>query len=167
MSAVLEVTEREEQLVAFCLANEIYGVDISVIHEIIRLHEITQIPRTSPDIEGVVNLRGKIVPILDLRKRLGLPSTERNGATRIMVVEVKECTVGMVVDSVIGVLKMPESRIEPPSPLVSDLETDYIRGVGKMEDSLVILLNIQKVLRTEMGKKKKRRGVVVLMFIYF
>ena len=150
MNAVLEATEKEEQLVAFRLANEIYGVDISVIHEIIRLHEITQIPRTSPDIEGVVNLRGRIVPILDLRKRLELPAAERTGGTRIIVVTIRECTVGMVVDSVIGVVKLPESRIEPPSPLVSDLETDFIRGVGKMDDNLVILLNIQKVLRAEM-----------------
>jgi purine-binding chemotaxis protein CheW len=149
MSTVLEVTEREVQLVAFHLANEIYGVDISVIHEIIRLHEITQIPRTSPDIEGVVNLRGKIVPILDLRRRLGLPAVERDGATRIIVVEVTEFTVGMVVDSVLGVLKLAESHIEPPGPLISDLESDFIRGVGKRDGRLVILLNIQKVLRAE------------------
>jgi len=151
MNAVLEIAEREEQLVAFQLANEIYGVDISIIQEIIRWREITQIPRTAPDIEGVVNLRGKIVPILDLRRRLELPAAECNGMTRIIVVEVLEYTVGMVVDSVIGVLKLPESKIEAPSQLVSDVKSDFIRGVGKMDDRLIILLNIQKVLRTEIA----------------
>ncbi len=145
--AVQEVSEREEQLVAFNLANEIYGVDIFLINEIIRMREITQIPRTSPDIEGVVNLRGKIVPILDLRKRLGLPDVERNANTRIIIVELSDCTVGMVVDGVTGVLRMKESHIEPPSQLVSDVKSDFIRGVGKSDSTLVILLNLDKVLR--------------------
>lgn len=145
--AVQEVSEREEQLVAFNLANEIYGVDIFLINEIIRMREITQIPRTSPDIEGVVNLRGKIVPILDLRKRLGLPEVERNANTRIIIVELSDCTVGMVVDGVTGVLRMRESNIEPPSQLVTDLDADFIRGVGKTDSTLVILLNLDKVLR--------------------
>jgi purine-binding chemotaxis protein CheW len=150
MATVMEVSEREEQLVAFHLANELYGVDISIIHEIIRLREITQIPRATADIEGVINLRGKIVPILDLRKRLGLPAVERDGQTRIIVVEIADCTVGMVVDGVTGVLRLLQANIEPPSKLVSDLETDYIRGVGKTDDLLVILLNMHKVLRTEL-----------------
>jgi purine-binding chemotaxis protein CheW len=145
----MERAAHEEQLVAFCLANEIYGVDISLIHEIIRLRDITEIPRTSPDIEGVINLRGKIVPILDLRKRLGLPAVERTGATRIIVVEIADCTVGVVVDAVTGVLRMPDANIEPPSELVSDLDADYIRGVGKADEKLVILLDMPKVLRVE------------------
>src|SRR5216117_2771525 len=99
MSAGLEVTEREEQLVAFYLAKELYGVDISVIQEIIRLRDITEIPRTDPDIEGVINLRGKIVPILDLRRRLGLPEQTYHATTRIIVVEVLDSTVGLIVDS--------------------------------------------------------------------
>ena len=150
MATAMEVSEREEQLVAFHLADELYGVDISIIHEIIRLREITQIPRATADIEGVINLRGKIVPILDLRKRLGLPAVERNGQTRIIVVEIADCTVGMVVDGVTGVLRLPQANIEPPSKLVSDLATDYIRGVGKTDAMLVILLNMHKVLRTEL-----------------
>jgi purine-binding chemotaxis protein CheW len=143
----MERAEREEQLVAFCLGNETYGIDISLIHEIIRLREITQIPRTAPDIEGVINLRGKIVPILDLRKRLGLPAVERTGATRIIVVEVADCTVGVVVDAVTGVLRLSDAHIEPPSELVNDLDAETIRGVGKTEEKLVILLDMPKVLR--------------------
>lgn len=143
----MERAEREEQLVAFCLANEIYGIDISLIHEIIRLREITQIPRAAPDIEGVINLRGKIVPILDLRKRLGLPAVERTGATRIIVVEVADYTVGVVVDGVTGVLRLSDANIEPPSELVNDLDAETIRGVGKSEEKLVILLDMPRVLR--------------------
>lgn len=143
----LEVLEKEEQIVAFQVAGETYGVDIALIHEIIRQRDITQLPRTAPEIEGVINLRGKIVPIMDLRQRLGLPSAERTGATRIIVVELAGCTVGLTVDNVTGVLRLPESSIEPPSQLVSDLNADFIRGVGKHHDQLVILLNMHHVLR--------------------
>ena len=146
MTAAMEACVREEQLVAFHLANEIYGVEISLINEIIRMRAITQIPRTPPDIEGVINLRGKIVPILDLRRRLGLPTAERSSATRIIVVETNDCTVGMVVDGVDGVLRMTESCIEPPAQLVGNLDADYIRGVGKTDDRLVILLHMANVL---------------------
>ncbi len=149
-AAAMEAAAHEEQLVAFCLANEIYGVDISLINEIIRLREITQIPRTAPDIEGVINLRGKIVPILDLRKRLGLPAGEHTGMTRIIVVQVADCTVGIVVDGVTGVLRIGQHQIEPPSELVSNLDSDYIRGVGKADNKLVILLDVPKVLRVSM-----------------
>jgi purine-binding chemotaxis protein CheW len=147
VATTLEAAACEEQLVEFCLADEIYGVDISLISEIIRLREITQIPRTAPDIQGVINLRGKIVPILDLRKRLGLPTIEHDSLTRIIVVAVADCTIGMVVDSVTGVLRIPQDKIEPPSELVSDVDSNYIRGVGKAEGKLVILLDIPKVLR--------------------
>src|ERR1051326_2057481 len=152
MSAVMEMVATEEQLVAFRLAGEIYGVDIALIHEIIRLCEITQIPRTSPEIEGVVNLRGKIVPIMDLRQRLGIAAAERNSQNRIIVIQAGDCTVGVVVDSVIGVLRVSQSQIEPPSKLVTDLDTETIRGVGKSDEQLIILLNMHKVLRMEEEK---------------
>jgi purine-binding chemotaxis protein CheW len=147
IATAAEVGEREEQLVAFQLADEIYGVDIFHINEIIRLREITQIPRTSDDVEGVINLRGKIVPILDLRKRLGLPPKEHTSGTRVIIVEPGEGTVGLIVDGVNGVLRIPQNQIEPPSELVSSLEADYVRGVGKQDDMLVILLNLPQVLR--------------------
>lgn len=149
MAAVMEMVATEEQLVAFRLAGEVYGVDIALIHEIIRLCEITQIPRTPAEIEGVVNLRGKIVPIMDLRQRLGLPAGERNSQSRIIVIQLDDCTVGAVVDSVIGVLRISQSEIEPPSKLVSDLDADTVRGVGKSDDKLIILLNMHKVLKME------------------
>ncbi len=146
-AAEMEILDSEEQLVAFHLAGEIYGVNISLIHEIIRMREITQIPRTNKEIEGVINLRGKIVPILDLRSRLSMPAAERTSETRIIVVEISDCTVGMIVDGVTGVLRMSEDSVELPSKLVSDLETDFIRGVGKSDEQLVILLNMHNVIQ--------------------
>jgi purine-binding chemotaxis protein CheW len=145
-ATAVESMERVEQLVAFHLADETYGVDIAAINEIIRLQEITQVPHTQEDIEGIINLRGKIVPILNLRRRLGLPETERTPKTRVIVVGVDEHLVGLEVDSVVGVLRLPESCIEKPSELVGGLDADHVRGVGKSEDTLVILLNIKNVL---------------------
>lgn len=144
------VLEREtivHQLVAFHLAGEIYALDIAAIHEIILMPEITHIPRTTPDIRGVINLRGKIVPILELRARLGLPQVEQTRNTRIIVVEYSEMTVGMIVDDVVGVVRLPESNVESPSQLITELNNDFIRGVGRHEEQLLILLDIQKLLQ--------------------
>lgn len=147
MAAIaVESIEREEQLVAFHLADEVYAIDIAAIHEIIRLQEITQVPRTQDDIEGIINLRGKIVPIVNLRRRLGLCDVERTPKTRVIVVDIQECTVGLEVDSVIGVLRLPEANIEKPTQIVGAVDADYVRGVGKSDGLLVILLNIQSML---------------------
>jgi purine-binding chemotaxis protein CheW len=145
-AAALEARVNEEQLVAFCLAGEIYGIAIACINEIIRPREITPIPRAADEIEGVINLRGKVVPILDLRRRLGLPPVERSAITRIIVVEVAESMVGLIVDEVIGVLRIAEADIEPPTALLNDLDSSFLRGVGKSGDKLVILLHIEQVL---------------------
>ncbi len=149
MSAPKEPSAAEQQLVAFHLAGETYGVDIAMINEIIRLTEITAVPRTPPEVEGIINLRGKIVPIVDLRKRMGLPPMARTSATRIIVLAFDEHIVGIVVDRVAGVVRLSESNIEPPSQLIMLREQDYVRAVGKNDGHLVILLNIQKVLRIE------------------
>ena len=146
MIAATETGGQEEQLVAFKLGEEVYGVDIALIHEIIRWREITAIPRAASEIEGVINLRGKIVPVLDLRKRLGLPLAEHDGATRIIVAETADSTVGLIVDSVVGVLRIPQASIEPPAPLVASVDIDAIRGIGKISDTLVILLNMDRAL---------------------
>jgi purine-binding chemotaxis protein CheW len=146
-TATVENIEREEQLVAFHLSDEVYGIDIAAIHEIIRLQEVTQVPRTSDDIEGIINLRGKIVPILNLRRRLGLTSNERTPKSRVIVVDVDQVTVGLEVDSVIGVLRLSENRIEQPNEMMGAIDADCVRGVGKTEDNLVILLNLKYVLR--------------------
>lgn len=145
--SVSAVVEQEEQMVAFRLAGETYGIPIALVHEIIRPCEITDIPRTADYVLGVINLRGKIVPVIDLRRRLALPPTEETRATRIVVVEVEQGIVGMMVDAVTEVLRLPLSQIEPPSDLVGNVETDLVRGVGKREDGLIILLDIPKTLQ--------------------
>lgn len=137
---------REEQLVVFHLDREVYGVDIAHVHEIIRLQEITRIPRTPAFIEGVINLRGRVIPVIDLRTRFGLERGERNGATRIIVVEVGGHTVGMVVDGVSEVLRLSTDAIAAPSEILTAVDVAYMRGVGKLEDRLVILLDLQEVL---------------------
>lgn len=146
-TAVLIRETIDHQLVAFHLASEIYALDIAAIHEIILMPEITHIPRTTQDIQGVINLRGKIVPILDLRTRLGLPEVAATRNTRIIVVEHNEVTVGMIVDDVVGVIKLSEANIDPPSQLIADLNSDFIQGVGRHEEQLIILLNLQSLLQ--------------------
>jgi purine-binding chemotaxis protein CheW len=140
---------QEEQFVAFRLASETYGIPIMLVHEIIRWCEITRIPRTLPHMRGVVNLRGNVVPVMDLRMRLGLPPAPETLESRIVVVETGSGVVGMIVDSVHQVIRIPTDRIEPPSELIADVESDLVTGVGKLEDDLVILLDIGKTLQLE------------------
>ena len=137
------------QLVTFNLANEEFGVDITRVQEINRMMDITKIPNAPEFIEGVVNLRGKIVPVVDLRKKLGFPEKEHDKSTRIMVVEVKGMVLGFIVDSVSEVLRIPESTIEPPPSLVGGVESDYLNGVGKLDDRLLLLINLEKVIKSD------------------
>ena len=139
-------TVSEEQLVVFDLSNESYAVNIGLVHEIIRMQHITEVPRAPAYVEGVINLRGKVIPVVDLRKRFGLPESERGPSSRIVVVDVGEHTVGIVVDGVSEVLRISQSTVEPPSPLVTTLESGFLRGIAKLEDRLVILLALEKVL---------------------
>ena len=149
MATMTENGACEEQLVAFYLASETYGIDIAAIQEIIRLPDITPLPRSTPDVEGVINLRGRIIPILNLRIRLGLPIVAYAASTRVIVVEAAENTVGLIVDGVTGVLRLPAASVESPSSLISTVDENHIRGVGKAGDTLVILLNVESVLRRD------------------
>ncbi|MEW6624323.1 MAG: chemotaxis protein CheW [Bacillota bacterium] len=142
----------EEQLVILELSREIYGVEISTVREIIRMQPITHVPKTPNFVEGVINLRGKIIPVIDLHKRFDLPVREDTQDSRIMVVEVDDITVGMVVDAVHEVLRIPRASIDPPPPMISGVDSTYLRGVGKLEDRLIILLNLNQVLH----EKEKR-----------
>ncbi|MCE5313388.1 MAG: chemotaxis protein CheW [Armatimonadota bacterium] len=135
-----------EQLVVFGLADEYYGVDIGSVNTIIRMQEITAIPKVAQFVEGVINLRGTIIPVINLRKRFGLPMGELTKAARIVVVEAAGQMIGMTVDAVAETLRLPVDSIEPPSPVISSVDSDYLRGVGKQENRLVILLDLDKVL---------------------
>lgn len=133
------------QLVTFKLENDEFGVDILKVQEINRMMNITKIPNAPDFIEGVINLRGKIIPIVDLRKKLGFPSKEYDKATRIIVIELEGIILGFVVDSVSEVLRIPRNTIEPPPSIIRGIESEFIEGVGKLEDRLLILLELKKI----------------------
>ena len=137
------------QLVSFKLGDEEFGVDIMQVQEIIRMQNITSVPNAPEFVEGVINLRGRVIPIIDLRKRFGLQEKPHDKSTRIIVVKVEEITVGLVVDEVSEVLRIPADTVEPPPPIVGGVESEYINGVGKLEDRLLILLDLSKTLSKE------------------
>lgn len=138
----------EHQLVVFALANEHYGVEIAAVEGIIKLQAITAVPHAPEFVEGVTNLRGKVLPIIDLRKRFGLAQGEATRDTRIVVVELDGQTVGMVVDGVSEVLRVSSEAVEPPSPIVTTVDSAFIRGIAKVGDRLVTLVDLGKVLQT-------------------
>jgi len=134
------------QLVSFNLGDEEYGVDILRVQEINRMVHITRVPKAPEFVEGVINLRGKVIPIVDLRKRFGLQAKPHDKNTRIIVVDIDGRTVGLIVDGVSEVLRFSMDTIEPPPPMVTGVDAEYIWGVGKLEDRLLILLDLSKVL---------------------
>ena len=152
--AVMVESQSEDllQLVSFNLGKEEFAVDILKIQEINRMVEITKVPKSPEFVEGVINLRGKVIPIIDLRKRFNLPGSENTKQTRIVVVDIDNKVVGLVVDAVSEVLRLPANTVEPPPPIVAGIDSEYISGVGKLEDRLLILLELDKVL----SKDEKR-----------
>jgi purine-binding chemotaxis protein CheW len=140
--------EQELQLVIFRLAKEEYGLPIKKVQEINRLVPITKLPQAPSFMEGVINLRGRIIPVVDLRKRFQLTTTEYDDDTRIIIVEVNGQTVGVIVDAVNEVVRLGASNIEPPPPSFI-LDAQYVNGVGKLEERLLILLDIDKILTTQ------------------
>ena len=137
------------QIVSFRLANEEYGVDIMRVQEIILMGQITRMPQVPEFICGLINLRGHVIPIVDLRKRFSLPSEEATEHTRIIVVNVYEKTIGIVVDAVNEVLRIGTEQIEPPPASIAGIDHTYIRGLVKFEEKLLILLNIEELLSQE------------------
>lgn len=137
------------QLVTFSIGEEEFGVNILKVQEIIRTMEITKVPRAPAFVEGVINLRGKVIPIIDLRRRFGLASKAHDKNTRIIVIEINNIIVGFVVDAVSEVLRIPTSTVEPPPPVVAGVDSDYISGVGKLQDRLLIMLDLDKLLSSE------------------
>jgi len=139
---------QELQLVTFKLANEEYGLPITKVQEINRLVPVTKLPQTPSFMEGIINLRGRIIPVIDLRKRFNMPITDHDDDTRIIIVEISGQIVGVTVDAVTEVVRLNTANIEPtPATVAVDLQ--YIEGVGKIDDRLIILLDIDKVLTTQ------------------
>jgi purine-binding chemotaxis protein CheW len=133
------------QLVSFRLGDEEYAVDILKVQEINRMVEITVIPNTPAYFEGVINLRGKVIPVVNLRKKFGLETKEPDSQTRIMVINVGT-TIGLIVDSVSQVLRIKAETIEPPPGIAAGHGSEYIMGIGKLDDRLLIQLDLDKVL---------------------
>jgi len=145
-----EQKTKEYQLVVFTIGEEEFGVDISQVREIVRLVQITYLPKAPVFIEGVVNLRGQVLAVIDLSKRIGLNSKERGETSRIIVVEVGENTVGMIVDSVSEVLRLSSDCVEDvPSLVDTEVPEHYIKGVGKLKDRLLVLLDLNKIMTPE------------------
>jgi purine-binding chemotaxis protein CheW len=140
------VSDELLQLVSFKIGDEEFGVEILKVQEINRMLDVTRVPNAPEYVDGVINLRGKVIPIIDLRRRLGMERKEHDKNTRIVVVELSGKVVGFVVDAVSEVLRIPKSVTEPPPPIVSGIEAAYITSVGKLEDRLLILLDLEKVL---------------------
>ena len=141
--------EKTAQMVGFKIDNEFYGIDIIQVQEIIRMQEITMVPRTPPFIKGVVNLRGKVVPIISLRERFGIKEVEHTKDTRIVIVRIDVGLIGFIVDAMAEVIRLPERLIEPTPPTATNIESEYIRGVGKLDDNLIIILDLNMVLTKE------------------
>ncbi|MBU0549474.1 MAG: chemotaxis protein CheW [Candidatus Omnitrophica bacterium] len=155
--ATSEEQKKEYQLVVFNIGEEEFGVDIAQVREIVRLLGITYMPKAPAFIEGVVNLRGQIVAIIDLAKRLGLPSSPRGETTRIIIIEIAENTVGMIVDSVSEVLRLSSEDMEDvPGLIETEVPEHYIRGVGKLKDRLLVLLDLDHVLTHDEVQRVER-----------
>ena len=135
-----------EQIVVLDLGGEAYGVEIGRVEEIIRMQAITRVPNGPAFIEGVTNLRGRVIPVLDLRKRFGLPASDATRRSRIVVGELGEHTVGLVVDGVSEVLQLSSEAVEPPSTLVTSADSGFLRGVAKLDERLILLLDLSRIL---------------------
>src|SRR5499433_254375 len=145
--------EKELQIVGFRIGNETYGVRIGSVREIVRVPEITSVPSAPDAIEGVINLRGKIIPVMDLRKRFGQVDINNDKKNRILVVELENKLVGLIVNAASEVLKIPPSEVEPPGTVFAEGESSYVTGVGKLKGRLIILLDIPRLLRQPEFKK--------------
>lgn len=147
-----DVKEEEEellQLLTFQLGQEEYALNIMDIKEIIRPKETTEVPKTPDYILGIFSLRGTIIPVFDVSLRLGLPRGERGPQNRIVVVKSRENFFGLHVDSVVQVLDIPLSKIDPPPEILGGVEGEFLRGIGKIDDRLIILLNLGRILKLD------------------
>lgn len=143
----VQQTEQLIQLVTFNIASEEYGIDILKVQEINRSTYITKIPNSSEFIDGVINLRSKLIPIINLRRKMGFPEKEKDNQSRIIIVEVNGIIVGFVVDSVSEVIRLSSAITEQPPALIN--KTDYITSVAKLDNKMLLLLDLEKLINEE------------------
>jgi purine-binding chemotaxis protein CheW len=153
--------EKDLQVVGFRIGNETFGVRIASVREIVRVPEITAVPSAPDTVEGVINLRGKIIPVMDLRKRFGHVDIQPDKKNRILVVELQQKLVGLIVNAASEVLKIPPSEIEAPGSVFAEGESSYVTGVGKLKGRLIILLDVSKLLHQQEVKKLEEAADLV------
>ncbi len=139
----------EFQIILFELGTSLYGIQIEKISEIIKIEDIAILPKAPPYIEGVINLRGNVVPVIDLRKRFGMPSVEKTKKNKIIVLLIGKRLFGIIVDNVLEVLALSKEDIEPSLPTASGLKAEFIESIGKYEKKLIIILDISKILQSK------------------
>ena len=130
---------------SFKVGEEEFGIEILSVQEIIRLQELTRVPNSPEFVDGVINLRGKVIPVIALRKRFGLPQQAHDKETRIVVLETNSIVIGLVVDSVSEVLRIPADAVVPP-PRLGTIEKEFVSGVGKLDNRLLILLDLERIV---------------------
>lgn len=148
---VQELLEQEEdtqkgKFLTFSMGNEMYGIEIRYVTEIIGIQTITEVPELPQYIRGIINLRGKIIPVMDVRLRFKKPFREYNDRTCVIVVDIKDASIGLIVDSVSEVLSIPDGDIVPPPEVNKGLGKRYIKGIGKVENDVKLLLDCEKLL---------------------
>jgi purine-binding chemotaxis protein CheW len=153
--------EKDLQVVGFRIGNETFGVRIGSVREIVRVPAITAVPSAPETVEGVINLRGKIIPVMDLRKRFGQSDIQPDKKNRILVVELENKLVGLIVNAASEVLKIAPSEIEAPGNLFAEGESSYVTGVGKLKGRLIILLDIAKLLHRPEFKRFEEAAELV------
>jgi len=137
------------QLVTFTLGGEEYAVDILKVQEINRMKEITRVPNAPYYVEGVINLRGKVIPVVSLRKFFGLPEEEDRSRQKIMIMDIQGTTIGLIVDAVSEVLRISTNIVEPPPSMTYSVSSEFISGIAKLEDRLIILLDMDRLIGKE------------------
>lgn len=143
----LQETEKRREWLTFCLGNEVYALDINGVAEIIKPRDMTEIPRVPEFLLGIISLRGLIIPVFDLKRRLRLGAAVETATSRIIVCQNKDLTAGLLVDSITQVVRIAERNIEPPPTMMPDLDVDLVEGVGRHQGSFLILLNLDGILR--------------------
>lgn len=143
------------KVIVFQLKDEEYGIPVQQVQSIERLMHITRVPKVAKFVRGVMNLRGVVTPIIDLRTRFGIEPVDYSESTRIIIVGVGEMEVGLIVDAANDVIDIPDGSIEPPPEVVGTVEVEYLNGVAKLEKRLLILLNLDKVLNSDEIKDLK------------
>jgi purine-binding chemotaxis protein CheW len=137
------------QVIGFAVGGEEYGLELQYVREVIRMREVTWLPKAPSYVRGIINLRGQVIPIIDLRERLGLETSKTTAATRVVVIDVKGSAVGMVVDSADQVFRLPEDHIERPPAALGSVFPKYIAAVGKRQGRLLMLLDVERILKAE------------------